>query len=127
MIKSENTGTPKLKVAFRLNEKGNPMVIDKDSVKHYKIHVSVEETPNDVYSVNYILHPSYINPFREERNRDGGFGFDTTTYGDYVISAELKGKKGNAIISTLVSESLEKSHQPQNPALMEALKNIREA
>jgi hypothetical protein len=129
MIKSQNADVniPVLRVEFRLDVNGNPMLINKDSVNHYKIRISIDNIPADVYAVNYQLHPSYISPFREERNRANSFGFNTTTYGDYIISAELMGKKGNQIISTLVSESLDRNHMQKNKLIAEALKNIKEA
>ena len=129
MIKSENTGTdvPKLMVKFRLDEKGTPIFISQGSVKHFKIHISIDNSPDDTYAVNYQLHPSYISPFREERNRAEAFGFNTTTYGDYIISAELMGRKGNHIVSTLVSEALDRNHSEKNQFISDALKEIKEA
>lgn len=111
MLKSENYNSnhrPAIQINFRLDENGNPLYIQDKDIWHYKIHISIINIPEDTYAVNYLLHPSYISAFREQRNQSENFGFNTTTYGDYVISAELMGKKVNTIVSGLVSELLSK-------------------
>jgi hypothetical protein len=128
MMISSNGNRPAIKIEFRLDENGNPLFIEQGNYKHYKIHISVENYPEDIYAVSYQLHPSYISPYRQQQNKDEDFGFNTTAYGDYVISAELLGKTKNAIASGLVSDALQKAYSDNNSlSVHEAIENIKAA
>lgn len=109
MLKSKSdqpNHRPAIQIVFRADGNGNPLYIDDKGKRHYKIRISIINIPADAYAVNFQLHPSYISPFREQRNLAESFAFNTTTYGDYTISAELMGKKVNTIVSGLVSDLL---------------------
>lgn len=116
---------PELAVQFVLDDQGSPQYIESKNKKHYKIEVSLKGIPDDVYAANYKLDESYINPYREEMNKAGEFKFNTTTYGDYIISASLLGKKRNYLTSNMVSRALrEKYKDSNNPHIAKALKDI---
>jgi hypothetical protein len=115
-----------ISVKFLLDEKGDPLFIDDGQKRHYKIVVFAKTFPEDVYAVEYQLDSSYVNPFRIQDNRDKNFEFQTTTYGDYSISASLLGKKQNYLTSCIISKALEENNeQPLNPNLGEAIGRIK--
>jgi len=118
---------PEISVRFQLDEQGNPMVINKNGINHYKIEISAQNIPDDVYAANYQLDDSYISPFREEHDKENSFKFKTTTYGDYSIAASLLGKQKNYITSTPISKALMKSHENDltNFKIQEALESIK--
>jgi len=118
---------PEISVRFQLDEQGNPIVISKDGINHYKIEISTENIPADVYAANYQLDDSYISPFREEHDKENSFKFKTTTYGDYSIAASLLGKQKNYLTSTPISKALIKSHGNDltNSKIKEALDLIK--
>jgi hypothetical protein len=116
----------KISVKFILDEEGNPLTIEGSGKRHYKILVYAERFPEDVYSVEYRLHPSYINPYRVQDNKAGNFEFKTTTYGDYSISASLMGSKQNYIASCIISQALKENNgNSANPRVQEAIMMIR--
>jgi len=118
---------PELDVKFLLDKDGNPQYIESGNKKHYKIEISLKEIPEDVYAANYKLDESFINPYREELNKSADFKFNTTTYGDFIISASLLGKKRNYIASNMISRILkEKYRDSNNPMIKETLKDIME-
>lgn len=118
---------PEILIRFSLDEKGNPISISEKEINHYKVEVSIENIPEDVYAANYQLDSSYISPFREELNKQNSFKFVTTVYGDFSIAANLLGKQKNYLTSSLVSKALNESHKNElsNPKIKEALSNIR--
>ena len=106
--------TPEINVQFILDSEGNPVFIEHDNVKHYRIEISLQNIPDDVYATNYQLHPSYISPFREETDKNKNFRFATTTYGDYSLSASLLGKSRNYLTSGIISKALEDRYVTTN-------------
>ncbi|HEX7845736.1 MAG TPA: pYEATS domain-containing protein [Chitinophagaceae bacterium] len=131
MLKSKSDqpdNRPEIQIAFRTNENGDPLYIDDKGTRHFKIRISIQNIPGDSYAVNYQLHPSYISSFREQRNREEDFAFNTTTYGDYIISAEVMGKKINTIASGLVSDLINKYYSGSgavNNAVTAAITKIK--
>lgn len=119
---------PKIGVKFILDEKtGKPLVINSNNLNHYKIEVSIENIPDDVYAVNYQLDPSYINSFREETNKEEKFTFQTTSFGDFSFSASLQGKNQNYLTSNTLSRALRETYdENNNPEVDEAIKYIKE-
>jgi hypothetical protein len=111
-----------------LDANGDPSFIsdEKTTLKHYRLLISSVNVPADVYSVQYQLHPSYINNFRIEDEREKNFSFKTTAYGDYSISATFLGKTKNHMLSCIVSKALEESHGP-NPSekVAEAIRALK--
>lgn len=121
------THNPRLKVEFILNEQGEPTYIEKNGLKHFRIRISTLEFADDIYEVQYQLDPTYINPFRVEDNRQEKFSFTTTTYGDYSVSASLMGKKGNHVVSCIISKALRESHPDHHAEIERAISDIKSA
>lgn len=116
---------PEINVQFLTDEQGNPKSIESNGLKHFKIEVSLKNVPDDVYAANYQLDPSYINPFREEMNKEEEFKFGTTTFGDYSISASLLGRTHNYLTSGIISKALIKQYSgDENPQIKAAIQEI---
>lgn len=117
---------PAIQIKFLTDSNGAPIFIEQGERKHYKIEVSVQNVPDDVYAVNYTLDPTYLVPFREFVNKQDDFRFDTTTYGDYILLACAMGKSRNYSTSELVSKALENAYKENaNPYISEAINEIK--
>jgi hypothetical protein len=115
-----------IEVKFVLDKDGNPQFIEAGGRKHYKIEVGMKAFPEDSYAVQYQLDSSYINPLREETNKDDAFRFKTTTYGDYSISAAIMGRKSRETASAIISRALKESHSGDldNSQILDAIETI---
>ena len=113
-----------IKIAFVLDEAGKPSVITQGGLTHYRIVISIANPPEDVYSVQYQLDPSYINSFRIEDNKSEKFAFQTTAYGDYSLTASLLGRQGTYLASCIVSKALKGNYNNPSGEIQSALKAI---
>ena len=99
---------PQIVAKFNLNSDGMPSFsLDKAGRRHFVVIFDIRNAPSEVIAVKYTLHPTYYDPVRTiPRGAGGGFPLKTTTYGDYVIQAELLSSRRSVLLSALVSEAL---------------------
>jgi hypothetical protein len=84
----------KLQAQFVLDSKGKPEFVQGKTKKHYKIRLSLDNTPPGSESVTYsLLDDTYYDPVREVFRDTGGESFEEiiTSYGDFDIVAEVSG------------------------------------
>jgi pYEATS domain-containing protein involved in immunity len=116
---------PKIRAEFVLDPGGRPRAENRDNRNHYKIRLFVADVPQDTYAVTYKLHPSYYNPVREVRRGTNEFEEVITSYGDYVVKAEMRSKKSVDIDATDLSRALKETYGP-TPAgpISEAIQDL---
>lgn len=98
--------SPKIRAEFQLDEKGKPLAIDRNNLKHYKIRLYMVDVPEDAYAVVYRLDETYYDPTREVRRGAPDFEERITSYGDYVVKAEIRGKKSSDLSAVELSQAL---------------------
>ena len=57
----------------------------RNGYDQFKIRVSVSGPLSEIESVEYELHPTFINPVRISRDRSGGFPIEFWTWGEFEI------------------------------------------
>jgi hypothetical protein len=118
---------PRICAEFQLDEKGRPIATTRNNLKHYKIRLFMESVPQDTYAVTYKLHESYYNPTREVRRGNPKFEELITSYGDYIVKAEVRGKKSFDLEAVELSQALKESYGPNLAGpIREAIDEIKE-
>lgn len=118
---------PVLRAEFELDSDKKPKVARTGKLPHYTIKLMVDDAPKDTYAVTYKLDRTYYDPIRESRDRSGGFAELVTSYGDYVVTANVRTKSGSTVISVPLSSALEKSYGGEMPDLVRtAIAQIKE-
>jgi len=117
---------PEIKATFELDDHGDPVAIKRGDLNHYRIRLNLENAPEDTYAVTYTLHESYYEPVREARDKANKFEEDLTSYGDFVIQAQVRTREGIITTTVPLSTALAESHDEQITAKIEsALLDIR--
>ncbi len=101
---------PVLRAEFELDALGRPLMAQSGQHDHYKIRLLVDGAPIDTHAVTYELDRSYYDPIREARDRSGGFTQEVTSYGDYVVKANVRAKSGSTTLAVPLSKALEYSY-----------------
>ena len=118
---------PIIVAEFEFDEDGKPVRIESGGMQHYRIRLKVTDAPADAYAVTYHLDPTYHEPVREARNEASGFEEELTSYGDYVVRAQIRSKTGVSAVATPLSLALEKTYSSNDsPAIVHALSYIRD-
>lgn len=113
---------------FALDSDGKPRFIERGGLKHYMIRLGVEGAPEDAYAVTYKLDPSYYDSLREVRKAEDNFQEELTSYGDYVVQADVRSKERVEAIATNLSQALHRGHQEAStPEIESAIKDIENA
>lgn len=116
---------PTIEAELSFDDSGKPRII-KRSRKHYLIRLRTTNTPPSTYAVTYLLHESYPNPLREVRDKDADFPLETTSYGDYTVTAKVRHPEGVDIVTVDLARSLyEKYKNSNDPDIQQALKDIQ--
>jgi hypothetical protein len=120
--------SPTIKATFELDERGQPLLVQRDNLNHYRIRLQVEGAPEDTYAVTYVLHETYYAPVRESRDRAHEFAEELTSYGNYTVQAKIRTKNEcPLVVTSSLSEALRVGHPDQQTAEIEAaLKYIGE-
>ena len=108
---------PYLKAEFLLAD-GKPMQLTTHNFKnaHYKVRLSIGNLPNTTYSVTYRLHESFYNPVREIfEGKTDGFPLQISTYGDFIVRAEVNSGTGVNAIAKSLTKAL-RDHYGENCA-----------
>jgi transcription initiation factor IIF auxiliary subunit len=114
-----------VRVEFELKN-GAPVYEEEDGLKHYSIIFSLVAPPGKVKKVVYHLDPSYHDPVRETKDASSNFRIESTSYGDYFFNVTCKLPDGEAVRQRVhLSEALAETHQNPNPAITQALADIR--
>ena len=117
---------PEIKATFELDDHGDPVAIKRGDLNHYRIRLNLENAPEDTYAVTYTLHESYYEPVREARDKANKFEEDLTSYGDFVIQAQVRTREGIITTTVPLSTALAESQDEQITAKIEsALLDIR--
>lgn len=118
---------PRICAEFQLDEKGKPITTTYNDLRHYKIRLFMQSVPQDTYAVTYKLHESYYNPTREVRRDKPQFEELITSYGDYIVKAELRGKKSFDLEAVELSQALKESYGPNiEGPILKAIEEIKE-
>ena len=119
--------TPKIMASFVLDDVGKPKKIESGKNKHYKLHISVKDAPEDTYAVTYFLHPTYYDPMREARNKDINFAEELTSYGDYEVQAKLRSRDFPLPLKRNLYDALMDTYAgTSEPEILQALRDIKE-
>src|SRR5262249_47847523 len=117
---------PMLVAKFVLDSNGAPQVSDQNDPPHYRVRLTVKNTPEDSYAVTYELHESYYEPVRESRSRADDFAEEITSFGDYEVRATVRGKHRNQTIVAELSEALTRGHSKEiSSTIVKALRDIK--
>lgn len=112
---------------FILDEVGKPHFTNPKAHSHYKISLHIEDLPSDAYAVTYYLHESYYDPVREIRDKASSFAFNTTSYGDYEVTAKVRTKEGALTTKRTLYEALKETYgDSASDEIRKALQDIRE-
>ena len=75
--------------------------------------------------MTYRLHETYYNPIREVHRGTPGFAESTTSFGDYDVLAEVRGRGGLNTAATSLSRALRETYGPNPGAeIATAIKDI---
>lgn len=94
-----------IEMEFVLDDAGKPKSIQKRR-KHYYIRAHIENVPNDVYAVTYLLDPSFASPMREIRDKANSFPLTIATYGNFILQAEIRGMDGTRRTGRSIEKAL---------------------
>jgi len=113
---------PAIKATFILDDKGRPKEV---TAGNYAIRIHVENFPEDTHRVTYQLHPTYYDPLRDVRERSTSFSEDLTSYGDYVIQAQVRTKDHSIVSTRRLADALRETHgESDDPMVKKALEDI---
>jgi hypothetical protein len=119
--------TPVIRATFKLNEKGEPDVVEQNDLKHYWIRLQMENLPEDTYAVTYLLDETYYDPVHESRDQASYFPTELTSYGDYTLQAKVRTRERVETVATPLSVALKRSYLDNpTPQIEAALRDIRE-
>ena len=117
---------PTIHAEFETDAKGR-LVAPKQSGgrKHYGIRFSVDGAPEDAFAVIYLLHETYYDPVREVRTAPE-FAEGTTSYGDYIVRADINRSNGSTeVASAWLSDALkERYRDTSDPRIKQAIADI---
>lgn len=74
-------------------------VFKEGGSEHYNIRLYVDGSDNEldkIESVQYILHPGFVDPIRMSENRDENFAIEIWTYGMFDIEVSFYLEDGSA-------------------------------
>ncbi len=119
--------TPVIRATFKLNEKGEPEVVEHDDLKHYRIRLQMENLPENTYAVTYLLDETYYDPVHESRDQKSFFPTELTSYGDYTLQAKVRTRERVETVATPLSAALKRSYLDNpTPQIEAALRDISE-
>jgi hypothetical protein len=114
-----------IELEFEVDDAGNPKFITHGTKQHYLIRAHIEDVPEDAYAVTYVLDPSYPSQFVESRDRSAGFPVSITTYGNYVLKAQIRGTSGTQTTGRSIEKALKsKYYDTHNNAIRDAISYI---
>jgi hypothetical protein len=117
----------KIAANFILDETGKPRFTTARNHNHYSMLFHIETPPPDTYAVTYYLHETYFDPVREIRDAASAFAFQTTSYGDYTVTAKIRTKSGSFTLKRRLYQALEESCRDiTSPEIQRALQDIRD-
>ena len=123
---SSEMSKPIIEAELLFDANGKPEFVQRGR-KHYRINLKTKNAPQDTYAVTYLLDESYQDPVREVRDRDSHFQLQTTSFGDYKVSAQVRRPTGISVVTVGLADALlEKYGDSLEPAVQEALRDIRE-
>jgi hypothetical protein len=112
---------------FIMDENGVPKYEKVGGHKHYFIKLFIDGAPKDAQKTTYTLHETYFDPIRDVSRDDGKFVEPITSYGDYIIKANVLTPDGRQVVNRSLSDALRSSYSHDNisPLTIEtALKDI---
>ena len=119
--------SPKLFAEFETSKDGKPIAVPGETKKHYRIRLFLKDVPPDAYSVTYQLDKSYRNPIRKIPSGVPEFEEYTTSYGDYPVSVEIRGRDFPYSLREMLSNALENRYGAEaNPEIRGAIEAIKQ-
>ena len=115
-----------MRAEFILDSQQHPISIEHNGLKHYQVRLQlITENPN-IRKVDYKLHPTYYDPYRESKDASTGFTIELKTYGDYYFIVEVTVGTELARQELCLSDLLKETYQStDNASIQEALANIQ--
>ena len=115
---------PELLAAFELKN-GKPIYNKEED--GYEIRLYMKNVPRDTQSVIYELDETYLDYIRKVKKGAPDFQEYITSYGDYEISATVKGKETRKVVTGWLSTALEKNYEKRmSDSIRRAIKDIEE-
>ncbi len=116
---------PKIRAEFGLDPNHNPIAIAAGDKIHYTIRLFMENVPEDAQEVIYQLDETYYNPTREIRRDQEGFRENITSYGDYVVKAQIRRKTYSDLVTAYLSEALRETYgDTPSDAIQKAIEQV---
>lgn len=117
---------PVLAANFILDGDGKPLFSESGGHRHYAITLAVKNVPSSAYGATFELDPTYYDPIRSASPTGGVAEIETTSYGDYIVTARLNSKEKAPALRTSLSRALRETHADGGPAFEKALRDIME-
>jgi serine/threonine protein kinase len=115
----------RIRAVFVLDGNQKPLMADDGRYVHYRIRLSVDNSPEGTSSVTYGLHESYGEPLREV-SHGPSYEEDITAYGLFEVKALIRYKKTFDMVSANLGDVLRESYRDnQNPEIAVALEVLQ--
>ncbi len=112
---------------FELDEHGKPKCVEKDNLKHFMVRLFLDGAPADASSVQYVLHPTYIEPVRLVPKGVKDFEEYTTSYGDYEIRGNIRSRQNTEVFNKSLTDALKERYSGEStPAILEAIDYLKQ-
>ena len=100
--------TPQLVARFATDAQGDPQYVKTDTgLKRYKIVIEVENAPSDLLAATFYLDQrDYLPVQTVEPGADGRVTLETTAYGDYGLTVDLRRQAGTIPVTTTLRRAL---------------------
>jgi hypothetical protein len=120
------TVQPTLTVRLKTDSAGKPRFFTGTRHRHYRVVFEIANAPKDAYLAQVELDPSYPEPVRNlERDPDGVFRLETTTYGDYPVLVHLYRSNGyDPVLRDNIARALRRSATDASPKVQQAIEDI---
>jgi hypothetical protein len=117
---------PAITARFILDDQGRPRFEESpDGLRHYELALEVKNAPAEAYGATFELDPTYYDPVRSVRpDETGALRLETTSYGDFVLTAQLNAKSPALPLRTSLARALRQSHPNPDAAVQRALRDI---
>jgi hypothetical protein len=118
--------TPRIVAQFITDARGTPQYVEGGARKHYRIRLSLRDTPSDVSRVTYKLDESYRQPVREVPIGVPDFQEEITSFSDYTVMAMLRRRAGTDLVTNSLSSALSEGYRDNlTPSVREAIDRLQ--
>lgn len=98
----------RLTIRLETDERGAPIVTERDGQRSYAVVMEVENPPRDTFAATFELDDSYYDPVRVlTPDPSGRIRLKTFTRGDFPVFVRLSRREGaNTVLKESVSRAL---------------------